>query len=139
MRESSVPAKRSNIERGAVSLLFPAGLVGFIFHIASTGNWDGVSAWIPPVFSGLLIMLLLGAARLAPDEKLDLLTGSALLTMHIMGGATAALLGTIAWPDLPARPELAPVMAWTHWPHLLAFVLADAACLIGISLIYKRR
>jgi hypothetical protein len=134
-----VPVKRSNIERGAIALLFPAGIVGYINHLALTGSWDGVSAFLPSVFSALLLIVILSIARVPVDERLGILSGTALVAMHIIGGATASLLGTIAWPDLPTRPELLPVLAWTQGGTILVFALTDAAALIAVGLLYRRR
>jgi hypothetical protein len=108
-------------EKGAIALMFPAGLVGYFMR----GDWAGTSVIIPGLMSGLFMAIIISIARPLPEERLWPWSAPAVVAMHIIGGATICLLGSVALPDIGTRPGLIPVLEWTRPTSLAIFTLVD--------------
>ena len=126
---------RPAAEKGAIALMFPAGLVGYFIR----GEWAGTSVLIPGLLAGLIIAVLISAAKPSPDEQLWPFAAPALIAMHLIGGATVALLGSVALPDLATRSGLMPILEWSRSASLLTFALVDALTLAVIGIVIRRR
>ncbi|MDQ2985386.1 MAG: hypothetical protein M3R13_01535 [Armatimonadota bacterium] len=130
---------RSDIEKGAIALLLPAGAAGYVMHGIMRGDWTGTAAWLPSVLSALMIIGSFAFVRNIDDERLGLVAVSSLIAMHILGGATIALLASIALPDMPTRPALLPLLEWTNPTSLVVFALVDIAVLSFLAARLRKR
>lgn len=131
-----MPGKpRPASEKGAIALMFPAGVVGYFLR----GDWPGTSILIPSVLSGLLIAILISVAKPSVKELLWPLVAPALVTMHLLGAATIGLLASAAIPDMATRPRLMPVLEWTRPTALALFAVIDLVALLIVGLALRKR
>ncbi len=131
-----MPAKpRPAAEKGAIALMAPAGLVGYLLR----GEWAGTSILIPGVLSGLIISIIVSAAKPSLEERLWPLVAPAVVAMHLIGGATISLLASVAFPDITTRAGLLPILEWTRPTSLAVFALVDLITLALLGLVTRKR
>lgn len=105
--------------------MLPAGAVLYLIRL----NWLGTAVWVPCIISAFLVSLIVSFAKPAAEERLWPYLAPSLVAMHIIGGATLALLASIAIPAVTVRNELLPILEWLRPQSLAVLVLADLATL----------
>ena len=124
------------LEKSALMLAFPAGATAYFIHGIIAGEWTTTAGWVPSVFSALLIAVILHFAK--TEDELSPLNALALSAMHVVGGATMALLASVAMADMPTVAALRPMLLWTQAAALTAFAVTDLGVLTMIMLARER-